>query len=81
MEDNDIKFKLIPFASNKSGNRIFCRFSANNSTLVRGVYDFNLERFIILKYVKTNMIKMQMGKKYIKSKLRNILLIDYDWEL
>lgn len=81
MEDNGIKFKLIPFASNKSGNRIFCRFSVNNKTLVRGVYDFNLERFIILKYVKSNIIKMQMGRKYIKSKLKNILLIDYDWEL
>jgi len=77
----DSKFKLITFASNKDGTKIFCRLAYDKKTLLRGYYDFNQERFIIEKYLPQNFIKGQIGKNKTKSKLKELLEQDYDWNL
>ena len=53
MEENTPKYKLITFASNKDGSKIFCRLAMNKKTLIKGFYDFNKDNFFITEYVKT----------------------------
>lgn len=73
-------FKLITFASNKNGTKIYCRLALNKKTLVKGYYDFNQDKFIIKDYIKRNFIE-GITKKVIRQKLKEILLYEYDWEL
>lgn len=79
-ETNDNKFKLIPFASNKDGTKIYCRLALNKKTLIKGHYDFNKEQFFITEYVKKNFIQ-GIGKNTAKNKLKELLEQDYDWNL
>ena len=74
------KFKLITFASNKDGTKIYCRLALNKKTLIKGYYDFNKEKFFITDYVKNNFIQ-GIGKNTAKKKLKELLELDYDWEL
>jgi hypothetical protein len=74
------KFKLITFASNKDGTKIYCRLAHNKKTLIKGYYDFNKEQFIITDYVKQNFIQ-GIGKNTAKKKLQELLEQDYDWNL
>ena len=73
-------FKLITFASNKDGTKIYCRLALNKKTLIKGYYDFNKEKFFITDYVKKNFIN-GIGKNTAKNKLKELLEIDYDWNL
>ena len=73
-------FKLITFASNKDGTKIYCRLALNKKTLIKGYYDFNKEKFFITDYVKKNFIN-GIGKNTAKNKLKALLEIDYDWNL
>lgn len=79
-DTNGNKFKVITFASNPSGTKIYCRLTLNKKTLIKGYYDFDKERFFITEYVKSN-FGNGIGKNTAKKKLKEILLIDYDWEL
>lgn len=76
----ELKFKLITFASNEDGTRIFCRFALNKKTLIKGYYDFNKEKFIITDYIKQNFIN-GIGKNAARKKLIEILNQDYDWDV
>jgi len=76
----EIKFKVITFASNKDGTKIFSRLTANKKTLIKGYYDFKKEQFIITDYVKQNFIQ-GIGKNTAKKKLQELLQQDYDWNL
>ncbi len=78
--DNNNDFKLIAFASNKSGNRIFCRLIHKKQTMLKGYYDFNQEKFFVTKYVKSNFIQ-GIGKNTIKKHLIELLDIEYDWKM
>jgi len=74
-------FKLITFASNKKGTKVFCRFAFNKKTLIKGYYDFNKELFFITEYNKKNFIINEIGKNTAKTLLKQILQIEYDWTL
>jgi hypothetical protein len=80
MEVNKPSFKFITFAANENGDKIFCRLTLNNKTVLKGLYDFDKEKFIIKKYIKENFIK-GIGKKTILKTLKDILKYDYDWEI
>ena len=80
MEENTPKYKLITFASNKDGSKIFCRLAMNKKTLIKGFYDFNKENFFITEYVKKNFIN-GIGKNTAKKILKEILEEDFNWEM
>ena len=77
----EIKFKVITFASNKDGTKIFSRLTANKKTLIKGYYDFNKEKFYIVSYAMENLAQCKIGKNKAKNILKKILLEDYDWEI
>lgn len=73
-------FKFNTIGSNKSGSKIFCKLSCDKHNVLRGFYDFDLERFIIIKYMYDNFPK-GVSKNKIKKALKDILIIDYNWNL
>ena len=74
------RFELFAFASNHDGSKIFCRLACNKKTMAKGYYDFDKEKFFVTNYVKKN-FKRGIGKKTINKNLKEILNIDYDWEM
>ena len=76
----DNKFKLITFATNKDGTRIYCRLALNKKTLIKGYYDYKQDKFFIQEYVKSNFVD-GIGKNTCRQKLKELLLFEYDWEL
>ena len=80
LPQQDNKFKLITFASNKNKTKIYCRLALNKKTLIKGYYDFNKEKFFITDYIKNNFIQ-GIGKNTAKKKLQELLEQDYDWNL
>ena len=78
MDEN--KFKLITFASNKNGTKIFCRLAFNKKTIIKGFYDFNKEKFIITDYLKKNFTQ-GINRKIAEANLKEILDIDYGWNV
>ncbi len=80
MKKEEHKFKVIAFADNQDGSKIFCRLTMDKKTLVKGFYDFNKELFFITEYVKRNFIE-GVGKNKARRILKEILEIDYDWIL
>lgn len=75
-----MKFKLNTIGNNESGSRIFCKLSCEKRNVIRGFYDFDLEKFIITKYMYDN-FPQGLSKNKIRKILKEILLNEYDWEL
>lgn len=75
-----MKFKFSTIGSNESGTRIFCKLSYDKHNVLRGFYDFDLEKFIIIKYMYDN-FPQGLTKNKIRKNLKEILTTDYDWEL
>ena len=75
-----MKFKFNTIGSNKNGNRIFCKFSCDKHNILKGFYDFNTEKFVIIKYLYDNFLE-GLTKNKVRKTLKEILKIDYDWEL
>lgn len=75
-----MKFKFSTIGSNESGTRIFCKLSYGKHNVLRGFYDFDLEKFIIMKYLYDN-FPQGLTKNQVKKALKEILRIDYDWNL
>ena len=75
-----MKFKFSTIGSNHDGDRIFCKLSCGKHNVLRGFYDFNLEKFIITKYLYDN-FPQGLSKNKVRKALKEILTIDYDWEL
>jgi hypothetical protein len=75
-----MKFKFSTIGSNESGTRIFCKLSYDKHNVLRGFYDFNLEKFIIIKYMYDN-FPQGLTKNKIRKNLKEILMNEYDWEL
>lgn len=71
------KFKFATIGVNGNGSRIFCKLSYNRKSILRGYYDFNLERFVILRYQPNNF--NGLSKTQVKKALKQELL-NYDWE-
>ena len=74
-----MKVKFATIGANEDGTKIFCKMAIDKRNVLRGFYDFNLEKFIIIKYFYTKFPK-GMSKKMVKKELKNELL-NYDWEL
>jgi hypothetical protein len=75
-----MKFKFSTIGSNESGNRIFCKLSCEKRNVLKGFYDFDLEKFIIIKYMYDN-FPQGLTKNKIRKNLKEILRIDYNWDL
>ena len=75
-----MKFKLNTIGCNEKGTRIFCKLSCDKHNVLKGYYDFKLEKFIIIKYMYDNFPK-GVTKNQVKKELKKILLIDYNWDL
>lgn len=75
------KFYLIPFASNQSGSKIFCKLveGKRGKDLLKGHYDYNIENFFIDKWYEKR-FKEHHTKEKLLEELKEILLCDYDWE-
>ena len=75
-----MKTKLIANGANKDGSRIFCKLTLNGKNVVKGYYDFNKEKFMVIKYMEANFPKT-MTKNKIRKTLKEELYIIYDWNL
>ena len=75
-----MKCKFSTIGANEEGTRIFCKFTCEGKNVVRGFYDFDLEKFIIIKYIYDNFPK-GVSKNMIKKELRKELIMNYDWDL
>ena len=75
-----MRFTFRTIGSNESGSRIFCKLSCENHNVIRGFYDFDLEKFIIMKYLYDNFLQ-GLTKNQVRKTLKEILRTDYDWEL
>lgn len=73
-------FKIKLIGSNDDGSRIFAVLRYGKARLVKGFYDFNTEKFNILEWKKKN-FPQGYTKENIMEILRQVLLLDYDWEL
>lgn len=75
-----MKFKFSTIGSNHDGDRIFCKLSCDKHNVLRGFYDFGLEKFIITKYLYDN-FPQELSKNKVRKTLKEILTVDYNWEL
>lgn len=80
MTENKL-YNLITFASNRQGNKIFCRFTCNKSNIIKGFYDFDKELFFITHIIKSNLQKEQISQETAINEINDHLLINYDWIL
>ena len=67
-------------SGSEDGEKIYCTYKLNGFTVVRGVYDFNKERFIILNFFKSKVPEGSTPLKVLLA-LKDKLKLDYDWEL
>ena len=73
--------KSIQIVGNsEDGDRIFCTYKLNGFTVVRGMYDFNKEKFVILNFYKSKVPEDSTILKVLLS-LKEKLNAEYDWEL
>ncbi len=72
------KYKFNTIGANKEGSKIFCKLSCDKHNLLRGYYDFDKEKFIVIKYLYQN-FPQGVTKNKIKKTLKEILLLNYDW--
>jgi hypothetical protein len=75
-----MNFNFSTIGSNESGTRIFCKLSYDKHNVLRGFYDFDLDKFIIIKYLYDN-FPQGLTKNKVRKALKEILTTDYDWEL
>ena len=75
-----MRFTFRTIGSNESGSRIFCKLSCENHNVLKGFYDFDLEKFIIMKYLYDN-FPQGLTKNQVRKSLKEILITDYDWKL
>ena len=73
------KFKFGLIGTNNSGTKIFARLTYDKHTLLKGFYDFDKEKFVIMKYLDNN-FPQGITRKKTKNALKDNLL-DYDWNL
>ena len=66
--------------SSEDGDRIFCAYKLNGFTVVRGMYDFNKEKFVILNFYKSKVPEDSTILKVLLT-LKEKLDAEYDWEL
>jgi hypothetical protein len=66
--------------SSEDGDRIYCTYKLNGFTVVRGMYDFNKEKFVILNFYKSKVPEDSTILKVLLS-LKEKLDAEYDWEL
>ena len=62
------------------GDRIYCTYKVDKTSVVRGMYDFNLGRFIVLNFYK-NKVPENTTPLKVLLKMKEDLDIEYDWEL
>lgn len=74
------KFKLVLVASNDDGSKIFAILKCDNKKVVKGHYDFDSDKFFIDRYFENN-FKGLYTKKRIREILKEVLMLDRDWEL
>lgn len=75
---NGFNLKLI--GANDDGSRIFAVMTYLGKRLVKGFYDFDKERFIVLEYYKKN-FPIGIGKSKARNILKELLMIQHDWEM
>ena len=66
--------------SSEDGDKIFCTYKMNGLTVLRGMYDFDKGKFIILNFYKSKMPDNMTPLK-ILMQLKEQLDIEYDWNL
>ena len=66
--------------SSEDGDRIFCAYKLNGLTVVRGMYDFNKGKFVILNFYKSKVPEDSTILKVLLT-LKEKLDTEYDWEL
>jgi hypothetical protein len=66
--------------NSEDGDRIFCAYKINGLTVVRGMYDFNKGKFIVLNFYKSKVPEDSTPLKILMN-LKDELNVDYDWEL
>ena len=74
------KYKFSTIGANENGSKIFCKLALDKHNLLRGYYDFDKEKFIVIKYLYHN-FPQGVTKNEIKKALKKMLLLNYDWEL
>lgn len=72
--------RLLLFASNPEGTKIFFHLKRKGKKLVKGFFDFDKDKAIIEKYYKTN-FPDGVNRKEIKECLKQRLMLDRNWEL
>jgi hypothetical protein len=75
-----MKFKFNTIGANENGTRIYCKLSCDKHNVLKGFYDFDLEKFVITKYLYAN-FPQGITKNKVRKELKEILIIDYDWNL
>lgn len=72
--------KLCLVGGSEDGDRIFCLFKRHNKTLIKGIYDFNVNSFII-KAIFRNKLEEGETERDIIYLLRDFLNVEFDWEI
>ncbi len=65
--------------TNKDGSRLYGTFRVDGKPLLKGAYDFNSERFFIIRYIPKNC--KGLSHNSIRALLQDTLVTDYDWSL
>lgn len=65
--------------TNSDGSRLYGTFKVDGKPLLKGVYDFNSERFFIIKYIPKNC--KGLSHNAVRTLLQDTLVTDYDWSL
>jgi hypothetical protein len=71
--------RLTIQGTNKDGSRLYGTFRVDGKPLLKGAYDFNSERFFIIRYISKNC--KGLSHNDIRTLLQDTLATDYDWSL
>lgn len=66
--------------TSEDGEKIYCALKCDKKTVIKGFYDFNIHKFIILNFYKNKLPEGITPLKILQD-FKSILEIDYDWEL
>ena len=72
--------KISMVGASEDGDKIYCLYREGTDVLLRGFYDFEKESFFICEFY-TKKLKPEQTPKSVIMSLKEILDIDYDWEL